>query len=220
MNPSDEEITEITDKKLEEIETLLEPQAIPLERIVRHTDNNDHYREPVESDSVDEVTQPPLDVVLENTSEGENKVLDEEQVSPLPAFELSTEEASNESYADSPVVTAPLLSSDTVYHTISGGPETLNDIIAHEQALHPQPLPQNSQNHNPYISSGYTIPNPEYIGNQVITVEEQNNFWIGFFLFIMVIIGGGMTYVFFFMPEIFDQAFQAIGVIKDQLLKK
>lgn len=265
MNPTDEELLdEMIDKVVE---------VTPIERVVRHADTNDNYREPVDAEDTNngsevEVTSLPASSVFENQheTEGENDLVPLESVESIAtiAKETSTDTSNTvneKSYAQiqaeqemknitssqevvdvlqfrdvSQVETLPPLSEvaefsspntlttspGTAYHTVLGGPETLNDIMTHEQALHPKPIPQNTQNDNPYISStfGYTIPNAEYAASPVITVEEQNNFWVGFSLFVMVAIGGAVTYIFFFMPQVFEQASQAAFIVKDQLFGK
>ncbi len=226
MNISDEEIKEVTDQNREDIENLLEPQMIPDERIIRHADTNDHYREPTESDESEIIAQPSLEVVPENEKELENGISYKEPPEVVPTPDVLIGDDSNEIQLKSPIIESAVPSTGTVYHTISGGPDTLSDTMAHEQVLQPQSSSKNNKNNTEYVSSGYSIPNPEYLGNQpnqpnqVTHVEEQHNIWVIFSLFVTVIVGGLITYSFFFVPEILDQMFQGMDSIKNQLFKK
>jgi hypothetical protein len=60
MNPSDDEVKS-ADEVSEVNEDLLEPQAIPDERIVRHAERADSYREAPTLGNDEEIIQPPLE---------------------------------------------------------------------------------------------------------------------------------------------------------------
>ena len=105
-----------------------------------------------------------------------------------------------------------------VYHTISGGPETLNNTISHHKNVDQV----NSQPSTTYTNTtmGYTIPNPNYVPPVVPVTHPQSYFGIILFFGFILILSGALGYVYFVMPETFNQFFSAVVVIKDQILKK
>jgi hypothetical protein len=277
MNPTDEEVNESATQSKEEIEQLLEPQAIPDERIVRHAEKNDSYRE--SPDLEEEIIQPPLEKVeeviinealpiKEVVPEVETPPLEEasetapvalEEGSPLPLMSQHDivpeggpyEEPSVEQSAPEPEVvplvgneeppvqmtvdtgtlpesiseTIPTLEAQsTVYHTVSGGPETLNDVASHTKKVEQsatQPNQEGSQTPNyTNAASGYTIPDPKYVSATVPATNSQSSFgvilFLGFILIIGIIVGG----TYFLFPDTFKQILSAVLVIKTQLLKQ
>lgn len=261
MNPSDdEEINESTARRSEEIDGLLEPKAIPDERIVRHAERNDSYREAPTLTNDEEIIQPPLEPTLD---ELEEKI---KQASPLEYTIESKEEESEdaevqqspqESFPDEIITkqeqallaSLPTISqqdvlpaqeidttvpptqpikidsevpeSSTVYHTVSGGPETIHDLMAgkiqteqvagpHAEVIHPSGS----------SASGYSIPNPNYVTPLQTVHEDQSNFGFMIPLVISATIAAALSYLYFFMPQTFDQMYDAILIIKDQIFKQ
>lgn len=270
MNPSDEEVIKGDDEVMDETEAIEAPQVIEEERIVRHAEKNDSYREA--PDLEEEIVQPPLDPPEEVEMKGDLPKEDDiqikedvpvvtevvpdttpvisEEVTPLPRMSqhdiepeiVPYEETITEEVSPSPEVTpqtvqevvseqvvevpqatlqvAPVPSAEpVVYHTISGGPETLNESISHhknvDQAVSGQP-PTTYTN----AATGYTIPNPNYVPPVTPVVAPQSYFGIIFFFGFILIVGGAIGYVYFVMPETFNQFISAVVVVKDQILKK
>lgn len=274
MNPSDDEVNEGVSQSEEEIESLLEPQAIPDERIVRHAEKNDSYREA--PDLEEEIVQSPLkkvsvietlpvregvtetetlhtedipEVALSNLEEVaplprmsqhdidpevipqeevviEQTVLDPEimpqTINEEPVVQMVTEnEVASQSVSES-VPTSQI--QPVVYHTISGGPETLNDVASQHKKVE-QPVEQSNQSGSQtpnYANapSGYVIPDPKYMPSTVPVANSQTSFGIVIFLGSVLIIGVAVGGVYFLLPETFNQILLSIIVIKDQLLKK
>ncbi len=283
MNPSDdEERSGAAVKTSEEIEELLEPQAIPDERIVRHAEKNDSYREAPTLTNDEEIIQPPLEqleeqiqtqykkeveqeVVVENSMSQEEIVLERaipsdavpQEVIPqdsppthllsqadilqgiaLPPYEESqqvVEETKIETQSvpavpavpavaevppavDQEAVPEAVLSQPPVYHTLSGGPDTLqHDIAEHAKEVRPEP-PLGMKYVN--ATSGYTIPDPNYISHNQPGMESSSNFFLVLLSGIIVIVGGTIAYLYLYVPETFKQASDAIVIIKDQIFKK
>jgi hypothetical protein len=271
MNPSDEEDVK-DDEVVEEAEATALPQVIEEERVVRHAEKNDSYREA--PDLEEEIIQPPLDppeeveVRVDPSKEDDIQIKKDtpviggvipddipvisEEIAPLarmsqhdiePEIEpegVSYEKTTTEETSPSPEVapqtvqeiiteqvvkTSQALPQTTssaepvVYHTISGGPETLNDAISHhkniDQAVSGQP-PTTYTN----AATGYTIPNPNYVPPTVPVPAPQSYFGIIFFFGFILMVGGALGYVYFVMPETFNQFISAVVVVKDQILKK
>lgn len=268
MNPSDdEEEKDVRSQDEEEIEELLEPQAIPDERIVRHAERNDSYREAPTLTNDEEIIQLPLDPPEEETIPDVHPVaqthvvIEEEQEevveSPLSEsapliteVEMMSQEIPHISEVENiipevqdqedkiaepvpvpletitspePQPQAPLPLSDqphTEYHTVSGGPETIHDIMSHQlqatQAEHP---PTDTTYPTIMSVSGYTIPNPNYVTPVHQDLKPASNLGFTFFLILMALIGGAFAYVYFFMPQTFDEVFAAVTIVFDELLK-
>ncbi len=252
MNPSDdEEINEAQNEQSvtqssEEIEELLEPKAIPDERIVRHAEKNDSYREAPTTDDDEEIIQPPLETT-ENIEENE-KVAEEatQQTEPEPAMEEVSDiiseiapEIKEEIFQEPPVPQVEAMPEvvpqqeeiqiqpglpatpppgHVEYHTISGGPETINDTISeHSKVDRVGPPPVGMMYAN--STSGYTIPDPHYVPPDPRGAEIPGNFGMVLFLGTVAIIGAGVTYVYFYMPEVFDEFFSALVIIKNEMFK-
>jgi hypothetical protein len=261
MNSSDEEVS--INEGVQEINET----GVAEERIVRHAEKNDSYRE--SPDLEEEIVQPPLEKAQKTTSAVEGQFSENELISPLPPFESTysdtekiaplppmtqhdiepegeihneavNKEEVSESEPEMPLqqakqqdqeqeqpqapqeeVPAPQ-AEKVVYHTISGGPETLVDIAAHQPKVK-QPIEIPDYRNAP---SGYTIPNPDYVSSippvppAAPVVTTSSNFGVIFFFIFILTLGGAIGYVYFVMPEIFNQAFSAMIVVKDQLLKK
>ncbi len=296
MNPSDEEETSngivANQVEIEEpVEDLLEPKAIPDERIVRHAERNDSYREAPTIGNDEEIVQPPLEPeVIEvkpepvSLSFDDSKVVTPAEVSPVTEVEetysapvieevvvkeettprltqdeilysadiseaapvqvasvehvpsvadikpVAPTEAPVESAqiplvtqtAPEPTVTESQGEAPVVYHTVSGGPETIKEkMTEHFQAVQAANPPTVDTTH-PVIttSSGYTIPNPHYAGSPQVVAETESNIGFIFFLIILALIGGAFAYVYFFMPEAFDKFYDAVLVVVGELFKK
>lgn len=296
MNPSDEEetsngVTAKQEETQEAIEDLLEPKAIPDERIVRHAERNDSYREAPTIGNDEEIVQPPLELeVIEvkpkstSLSANDSKSMEQEEVSPIQEIEeaqtsqvheeaitkeegvqLLTQdeilhstdipeaspvqvvgeeripsiadiqpvvptEAPIESAqvplvtqtAPEPIVTESQGEAPVVYHTVSGGPETIKEkMTEHFQAVQAANPPTIDTTHSVITtSSGYTIPNPNYAGSPQVIAETESNIGFIFFLIILALIGGVFAYVYFFMPEAFDKFYDAVIIVVSELFKK
>lgn len=284
MNPTDEEVQNSKGNPTpEEIEALLEPKAIPEERITRHAERNDSYRESPTTGNDEVIVQPPLEPevlepihpveelqssesvtapqahteeeVLHNEIpvEVEHRITQDEILASTPA----DEESVTDNQAHSEVMSAPVseqkvvLASDFIvppteplvtqtepeplkqetpqapdgapvaYHTVSGGPETIHDKMAAQHKVDEANAPPVNTVH-PLVTSasGYTIPNPNYIQPLQPERESQSNFGMVFFLILLALVGGSTTYLYFFMPELFDKIFDAVTVIFNELIKK
>ena len=243
MNPSDDEQSKVVaDQTSEEIEALLEPQAIPNEHIVRHAEKNDSYRETPIVDA-EEIVQPPLDPPEEDVVEKvEPLVVEEQGVDASLSITMSTPENIPMSVnIKESLEVLPISQKDVqpeivlgiygiaeeqvsqqpepvVYHTVSGGPQTLDESVTYKQDV----IKDSSLEVGAYTNaaSGYTIPDPHYAPPQPQLVEKTSNFGIMLFLIILTILGGALAYVYFFIPEVSDQFFSALVIIKDQILKK
>jgi hypothetical protein len=241
MNPSDDEQSKVVaDQTSKEIEELLEPQAIPDERIVRHAEKNDSYREAPTVDE-EEIVQLPLEPPEEDVVEkgeppvGEEQVVDNnlsstastsENISTVtketldglsisqkdiqPEIALGINEVVEEQVSQQP--------EPVVYHTISGGPETFDETRSNKQDIPKDPSLEVGAYTN--AASGYTIPDPHYAPFQSQPVEYGGNFGMTLFLIILGMLGGVLAYVYFFIPEVSDQFFSALLIIKDQVFKK
>lgn len=267
MNQSDEEeVKEITDTRREEIENLLEPQMIPDERIIRHAERNDSYRELPTLDKSEEIVQPPLDPSSEDLEIEAESLLKNNDVDNLEVFK-------NASSVDQGEIMPPTISylsqidieplkfneqkiseveqepqsmvSDTVgvqqqsetlpqfkretqnqvqpqpkiesnqpvmlYHTVSGGPETINDIRSAEQKVNQTTgSPVTAPDYSGSSSSGYTIPNPDYVP---VAPPGQPKSNIRFIFLSLVIFS--VTYLYFFVPETFTQVYNVFLFVKD-----
>lgn len=272
MNPSDDEVVkEEKGQTPEEIEDLLEPQAIPDERIVRHAETNDSYREAPSLGNDEEIVQPPLEPEEETEPENEQiveevPVVEElaevediqaplsdmaENIPVITQEEMMHPQISSVSNSETePVIiqevvepvppriipepeVAPVLTQATAphsqvnttdgatqYHTVSGGPETIHDLMSGKlHDAHSGDAPVSSIHPTESSASGYTIPNPDYVSPPHVNAEEQSSFGSWFFLVILAIIGGAGTYLYFFMPETFDQLYDAVFVIFNSLTK-
>jgi hypothetical protein len=105
------------------------------------------------------------------------------------------------------------------YHTVSGGPETIHDkYVVGKNGTSSDPL-NSSQYSSAQAASGYSIPNQNYVAPQPMDLQTQSNFGSFFMLIILAIFGGAISYVYFYMPQTFDQIFDAMVIIKNQLLK-
>ncbi len=120
---------------------------------------------------------------------------------------------------DQQQVVKPQQAPEEGYHTVSGGPETIHDkyIGNHNSTSSDQvtPLPYSSA----HASSGYSIPNQNYVAPQPMDLQTQSNFGSFFMLIVLAIFGGAISYVYFYMPQTFDQVFDAMVIIKNQLIK-
>lgn len=287
MNPSDEE-EDNNDVPMtsREVDELLEPKEIPRERIVRHAETNDSYREAPSLGNDEEIIQPPLEESVEENEveessstgveqetqqtqpkdlepqeEAESTQMEAEEIPQVEDTVPITQDAILESSSISQVVTepveekeilSPVQTSQTasatppvvviqteshpaqpvatgepvVYHTVSGGPETIHDKMAEQ--LHKAQLgsvgtnsPTIAVHSNESSASGYTIPNPNYVSpiQHQPEYEVDNNIGITTFLIVMAIVGGAGTYLYFFMPQTFDQIYDAVMIVFTEILK-
>jgi hypothetical protein len=251
MNPTDEEEqkSEVTPTS-EEIEELLEPKAIPEERITRHAERNDSYRESPTIGSDEEIIQPPLEpevsepvqpaevyqpteseIIPQEQSEevvehtdistvGEHRITQDEILASAPRAEEQVIESNQQaevttsSFAEQKAVplsdpmavhVEPLVTqtvpeppqqtppqspegAPVMYHTVSGGPETIHDKIAAQHKIDEVNAPPINTVH-PLVTSasGYTIPNPNYIPPLQPEHVTQSNFGMIFFLIVQLI---------------------------------
>ena len=267
MNQSDEEeVKEITDIRREEIENLLEPQMIPDERIIRHAERNDSYRELPTLDKSEEIVQPPLDPssedleieaesllknndvdnleVFNNVSsvdQGEImpptiSYLSQIDIEPLKFNEQKISEVQQESQlivsdsvdvqqqlgelpqfereTQNQVQPQPKIESNqsaTLYHTVSGGPETIHDVkLAEQKANQTTSSPVVASDYSMSSTTGYTIPSPDYVAPPLPQQSKSN---IGLIFLLLVIFS--VTYLYFFVPETFTQAYEVFLFVKD-----
>lgn len=288
MNQTDED-NEAKDVPMtpQEVDEILEPKEIPLERIVRHAEKNDSYREAPSLGNDEEIIQPPLESVeeeyksdisnqrnevIQNGSSKDQEPLESKETAQLKEL-LQVKDATSvltqgdvmkasvgthlpeepiqekESVSVSPETSLPSLNAETIpspeviiktesspiaqgqteepiiYHTVSGGPETIQDKMASKlqksQVESGINAPFIEVHSNESSASGYTIPNPNYVSPVQIQQAHgpQNSFGITIFLLIMTIIGGAVAYLYFFMPEMFDKIFDAIMIVFAEILK-
>jgi hypothetical protein len=117
-------------------------------------------------------------------------------------------------------VVNPQQASGEEYHTVSGGPETIHDKYVGTKSSAPVDPLTSPQYSSAQAASGYSIPNQNYVVPQPMDLQTQSNFGSFFMLIVLAIFGGGISYVYFYMPQTFDQVFDAMVIIKNQLLKQ
>lgn len=266
MNQSDEEAKEITDIRREEIENLLEPQMIPDERIMRHAERNDSYRELPTLDKSEVIVQPPLDPSSEDLEiEAESLLrnkdvenlevfknvssLDQDEIMPptisylsqidIEPLRFQEQKISEVEQESQPVVSDSLdvqkqsetlpqferetqnqvqpqtkiesNQSTTLYHTVSGGPETINDVRSAELKItQTTDSPTTALDYSGASSSGYTIPNPDYVPGAPPQQPKSN---IKLMFLCLVIFS--VAYLYFFVPETFTQVYNVFLFAKD-----
>ncbi len=175
---------------------------------------------PAEEQVVAQEVPPVLtqEIMLEETLPVVDGVRAQEEVTPVVAVEPAiTEQPPTQDKVQEPQAPSQI---HTEYHTVSGGPETIHELAAaHRSPLQNAPL-NTTEYPSTAAASGYSIPNPNYPATAPTDLQTQSNFGSFFFLVVLAIIGGAITYVYFYMPQTFDQVFDALVIIKNQLLKQ
>lgn len=140
-------------------------------------------------------------------------------MSPTPEASVTTNQALSASTESVPAepVTEPV-TEPVVYHTISGGPETLKEMKdrnAPEVVEHMTSV-INSTPAAEYTASGYSVPQT----NITAMVPEEHTSSFGFTIFTFLIIMALGVYVYFLMPERFQQAATLFLSLKDSLFAR
>ena len=183
------------------------------EHITRHSERNDTYREVISSDSEDMV-QPPLEVSETGTSQ-----LDIAKEAELRLHqgqhEVKKETISEEnSYNKEQVVPVPerttLEETHEVYHTVSGGPETMNDMVVKNTPL--------TSSMPPAEIAALALESPPQKDSLVVEDTRHIGFFITTGVLLLIVVLG--VYVYFFQVELFRQSIDAMMIVKNQLLQK
>jgi hypothetical protein len=109
-----------------------------------------------------------------------------------------------------------------VYHTLSGGPETIKDKRTKDGFINPNitAITGHSNLGGEMVpgTSGYSVPQPGFVTSQ--PVQKQGSAGLIFLFLLILLLGGPAAYLYYFMPDTFNQAVAALMVIKNQLLKQ
>lgn len=177
----------------------------------------------------EEVVATPVDESIK----AETPTVSQEDIQPVAIIQPQTVDVylpSQESKSDTPESipqteeiqsqVAQPEGKQAVYHTVSGGPETIHDKFVGSNASAPLSTSATPQYTAAQAASGYSIPNPNYVQPVPMDLQTQSNFGSVFFLVLLSVVGGGISYVYFYMPQTFDQVFDAIIIVKNQILKQ
>lgn len=108
------------------------------------------------------------------------------------------------------------------HHTISGGPETLQDNLAKSgvstfQVAKMDPRDYMGQSEEA-SASGFSIPQPKQAPQQIVVQQQGTSIGLIIFILFILITVGTIGGFYILLPDTFNQIVSAMIVIKDQLL--
>lgn len=156
-------------------------------------------------------------------TKNDNEVANNPFVNTLPVPEVvTTTPVAPVRAPEISVTSAPatVLAQPVVYHTISGGPETLSELTARgapelasvKGSTIGTPPPA------PYAASGYSVPQREVA--PAPSVQSGASILFMVLLVVVILIGAPFVYLYFYKPEVFNQLIGALIIIKNQILNQ